>query len=64
MDTNVNQSNEMTNFDLWQIERYGNILPTIQVTPEGDLFESGIEELNRMAEYMDRHAELQQFENY
>ena len=64
MDTNVNQSNELTNFDHWQLERFGDILPSLQITPEGDLFESGIEELNRMAEYMERNAELQLFDHY
>lgn len=61
---NVNQNSEQTNYDLWQIERYGDIIPEIQVTPEGDLFESGIEELNRMAEYMEMNAALQLSENY
>lgn len=61
---NVNQNPEQTNYDLWQIERYGDIIPEIQVTPEGDLFESGIEELNRMAEYMEMNAALQLSENY
>lgn len=61
---NVNQNSEQTNYDLWQIERYGDVVPQIQVTPEGDLFESGIEELNRMDEYMEINAALQLSENY
>lgn len=57
--SNLIQNSELTNYDQWQQERFGNIIPPIQVTPEGDLFESGIEEINRMAEYMNMNAELQ-----
>lgn len=62
--TNVNQFSEQTNYDLWQMERFGNVIPEIQITPEGDLFETGIDELNRMAEYMELNAALQLSEPY
>lgn len=60
----LNQNAEQTNYDLWQLERYGNILPTLEVTPDGDLFESGIEELNRMAAYIEQHAALELSNHY
>lgn len=46
-------------YSQWQLEKYGNIVGSIETTPDGDLFESGIEELNRMAEWMDMMAERQ-----
>jgi hypothetical protein len=61
---NVTTNNESTNYDRWQEERFGNVIPPIEVTPAGDLFESGIEELNRMAEWINLQADLQMFENY
>lgn len=59
---NLNQTPELTNYDQFQLEKYGNILPTPEATPEGDLFESGIEELNRLAEWTNAQAERQLYE--
>lgn len=43
---------EMTNYEAFQLEKYGNALPTIEATPEGELYESGLAELERLAEYI------------
>jgi len=48
-----------TNYENWQIEKYGNVIGSIETTPDGDLFESGIDELNRLAEWMNEQAERQ-----
>ena len=48
-----------TNYENWQLEKYGNVIGTIESTPDGELFESGIEELNRLAEWMSEQAERQ-----
>lgn len=53
---------ELTNYEQFQMERYGNVLAPIESTPEGELFESGIDELNRWAEYMEMQAERQMHE--
>ncbi len=47
------------NYENWQIEKYGNVIGSIETTPDGDLFESGIDELNRLAEWMNEQAERQ-----
>jgi hypothetical protein len=60
---NVNQSPELDNYQAWQQERYGNIIPTVEATPDGDLYESGLEELDRLAEYMNMQAEQQMFQH-
>lgn len=59
---NVTPPRELTNYEQFQLEKYGNVLPTPEATPEGDLFESGIEELNRLAEWTNAQAEQQLFE--
>jgi hypothetical protein len=56
---NLQQSEQLDNYQQWQLEHYGNVVPPIEVNPDGELFESGIEELNRMAEYMELNAALQ-----
>lgn len=48
-----------TNYENWQLEKYGNVIGSIETTPDGDLFESGIDELNRLAEWMNEQAERQ-----
>lgn len=53
---------ELTNYEHWQLEHKGNIIGNIESTPEGDLFESGIEELNRLAEWTDMQSEHQMME--
>lgn len=59
---NVNDPKELDNYQQFQLEKYGDILPTPQATPDGDLFESGIEELNRLAEWTNAQAEQQLYE--
>ena len=54
---------ELTNYDMFQLEKYGNILPTPEATPEGDLFESSIEELNRLADWTNAQVESQMYEH-
>lgn len=53
---------ELTNYEQWQLEKYGNILPTPEATSDGELYESGIEELNRLADWMDYQTEPQLIE--
>jgi hypothetical protein len=43
---------ELTNYEAWQIEKYGNIVFAVESTPAGDLMNSGLEELNRLAEWV------------
>lgn len=50
---------ELDNFERWQLEKYGNILPSGKTLPDAELFETGIEELNRLAEWIDMQAEKQ-----
>ena len=45
-------SNGWTNYGAWQLKKYGNIIPAIESTPEDELMNSGLEELNRLAEWM------------
>lgn len=59
---NVTPPRELTNYEHFQLEKYGNILPTPESTPEGDLYESGIEELNRLAEWTNAQAEQELYE--
>ncbi len=42
----------MTAYERWQLEKYGSIIPDMGVTPDGELEESGFEELNRLAEFI------------
>lgn len=48
----------MTNYECWQIERYGDCLPEPEVTPSGEL-ESGVESMERFTEWMELQHELQ-----
>ena len=56
------QRKELTNFDQFQQNKYGNVLPMPEATPDGELYESGIDELNRIADWMNAQAEQQMFE--
>lgn len=53
---------DLDNYEHWQLKNKMSILPTPEATPEGDLFESGIEELNRLAEWTNAQAEQQLYE--
>lgn len=52
-------SNQLSPYDQFQLTTYGNILPAIANTKDEDLFESGIEELNRLAEWTEYMNELE-----
>jgi hypothetical protein len=49
-------------FERWQLERYGNILGSGKTTPEGELFENGIEQLERLAAWIEMQNEKVQQE--
>ena len=51
----------MTNYQMWQLEKYGNIAPLIQVN--GDVFENGVEEMERLAEWVEIQAERELHEH-
>lgn len=40
----------MSAYEIFQLDRYGNILPDVQGTPEEE-YENGLEELDRLAEW-------------
>lgn len=46
-------------YERFQMERYGNILPKACDLPPEECFESGIEELERMAAWTEAQAESQ-----
>lgn len=49
----------MTPYEQFQLERYGNILPDQSITPEAELYENGMEELERLSEWIEQMAELE-----
>lgn len=55
--------NNLTSYQRFQMERYGYIIPDISNTPESELFESGIEELERLAEWTESMAEAELMEH-
>lgn len=46
---------ELTSFEIFQLERYGNILGTAEVMPE---YEAGEEERQRLQDWFELQAEL------
>lgn len=48
---------ELTNYDAWQMEKYGNVVSDIETTPEGQLINSSLDELSRMAEWVFRQVQ-------
>lgn len=52
-------SNQLSPYDQFQLSTYGNILQPIANTKDEDLFESGIEELNRLAEWTEYMNDLE-----
>lgn len=48
----------MSNYELWQIDKYGDILPPVEVTPKGEC-ENREEELQRFQEWMELQNDLQ-----
>lgn len=53
----------LTPYEEFQMVNYGNILPPAANTKDDDLFESGIEELNRLAEWIESMAEIEEMES-
>lgn len=51
--------NNLTPYQRFQMVHYGNILPEVKNTKDEDLFESGLEELNRLAEWTESLAEME-----
>lgn len=47
----------MSNYEAWQEENYGNVLPEPIVLPSGEV-EGKNEEIDRMGEWMQLQAEL------
>jgi hypothetical protein len=47
----------MTNYEFWQLEKYGNIKPEIIVMPDGTC-ENGEDEIKRQAEWVEIQAEI------
>jgi len=47
----------MTNYELWQLEKYGNVLPDVRDTPDEELENCGIEELNRITDYINEKTQ-------
>lgn len=65
IDMSIFEKQQMDNYTEFQLNKYGNIVAPIESTPDGELYESGIEELNRMAEWINFQAERQlQESNY
>lgn len=52
-------NNNLTPYQEWQMTTYGNVLPEVGQTKDEDLFESGLEELNRLAEWTESLAEME-----
>lgn len=48
----------MSYYQAWQLQQYGDVLTDCTDTPADECFESGIEELNRLAEWTNNQAEL------
>lgn len=57
IDTSIACKIEQTNYETFQLEKYGNVVGSLETTPEGELFESGVDELNRLADYIERQSE-------
>lgn len=46
-------------YQQWQLEKYGNIVPSVNNTPDDQLEESAFEEMDRMARWTEEQAEQQ-----
>ena len=47
---------DLTNYELYQLERWGNILRTLHTLPDGSC-ENNEDEIRRQAEWVERQAE-------
>lgn len=61
--TNLMLTKELSNYDFWQLQKYGNIIPSINNTPDNEMYESGIAELDRISGYIETKSELQLEQN-
>jgi hypothetical protein len=60
IDASLIKDEEYTNYQLFQAEKYGNILEMPQVAPDGSCeLENGSEEMQRFAEWNNEMAERQ-----
>lgn len=50
---------ELTNYQQYQLEKYGNILPEPLFMPSGEVIENNLEEINRMTEWVAMQEEIQ-----
>lgn len=48
----------MSNYELWQLDAYGNVLPPVEVTPSGEC-ENGEEEKQRFQEWCQLQADIE-----
>jgi hypothetical protein len=48
---------EFTEYELFQLKRYGNIIPNRENTPDDEQYENGILELNRLADFIESQSE-------
>ena len=53
----------MTAYEQFQLTKYGNILPDTANIPEDELAENGIEELTRLAEWIEQQNELSELKD-
>jgi len=47
---------ELTNYQSWQMEKYGNVVSEAESTSAAELMNSGLEELNRLAEWVSHQS--------
>ena len=59
---NIQQNFQLDNYESFQLEKYGNIIPSIESTPEGELYESGLESIERLAQWIEVQTERQLME--
>lgn len=50
---------ELTNYQRWQLEAKGDILPEPLFLPSGEVIENNLEEINRMTEWVAMQEERQ-----
>jgi hypothetical protein len=51
---------KLDRFQLWQLDRYGNILAPASATDADESFEAGIEEIDRLSEWTEQQAQIDQ----
>ncbi len=59
--TNIPNHRELTNYEAWQLEKYGNVEPLL-TNVQGEL-ELNEDELRRLEEWMELQAQLQEVPN-